>query len=298
MQVLCSTGAFTRSTDPHSYKTILKYGHMLEADGLEVIFYPQWYQDQEHIAHELRSSQIPFPVLHMEKSIGECFSNHQMEAQEQGIVRFEQNCIFAQQLGVRIAVLHLWGMPASDIQLEHNLRPLSRCLDLATQYGLTLTIETIPCLHADPLSNVRRAFEHDPRACVALDTEFLAWHNQLETVFTTSWLWQAGIVHHVHLKDYNSQLISKGKRFYLHPGEGQIDFRRFIQQLRATGFHGTLSLEAQAINHEGKVDIARIQTSLQFIRHLTTERETENIKLIIDDISPNTIPEKIDLEHK
>jgi len=270
MQILCSTGAFTRSSDPRSHEAIVKYGHALGADGLEIIFYPRWYQEQERIARELRSSHLSFPVLHMEKSIGEYFGSSDAEEREQGVLRFEQNCIFAQQLGAQIVVLHLWAMPASDIQLEHNLQPLSRCLDIAWQYGLVLAIETIPCVYADPLSNVRRAIEHDPRARVALDTEFLAWHDQLEAIFAASWLWQPGLVRHVHLKDHSGELSSNEVRHYLHPGEGQIDFQRFVQQLRAFGFEGALSLESRAINSNGEVEVARIQKSLQFMRNLAT----------------------------
>jgi sugar phosphate isomerase/epimerase len=77
----------------------------------------------------------------------------------------------------------------------------------------------------------------------------------------------------VHLKDHDAHLASSEGRHYLHPGEGQIDFRRFVLQLRAAGFDGALSLEARAIGHEGQVDITRIQASLQFIRHLATEEE-------------------------
>jgi sugar phosphate isomerase/epimerase len=276
MQILCSTGAFTRSSDPDSHEVSLRYGREFVADGLELIFYPRWYQNPEHIVHALRSCKLPFPVLHMEKSIGDCFGSSQANEREQGVLRFEQNCAFAQGIGAEIAVLHLWGLPSSDLQLEHNLQPLTRCLDRASQYGLTLAIETIPCTYADPLSNVRRAVEHDPRACVALDTQFLAWHDQLEAVFAASWLWQAKKVRHVHLKDHEGPFGSQGGRHYLHPGEGQINFRRIVQQLRAGGFTGALSLEARAIDSENQVEVARIQTSLQFMRDLTAEGELES----------------------
>lgn len=276
MQVLCSTGVFTRSSDPDSHEVILKYGQDLVADGLELIFYPRWYQDPGHIASALRSCKLPFPVLHLEKSIGDCFGSSHASEREQGVLHFEQNCAFAQQLGTQIAVLHLWGLPSSDLQLEHNLQPLSRCLDIAEQYGLELAIETIPCTYADPLSNVKRAIEHDPRACVALDTQFLAWHDQLEAVFTAPWLWQAGRVCHVHLKDHEGPFGSQEGRHYLHPGEGQINFQRFVQQLRTRGFAGALSLEARAIDSANQVEIEHIQTSLQFMRHLILDEEQES----------------------
>ena len=271
MQILLSTGAFTRSSDPKSYEAILKYGQELAADGLEVIFYPHWYAEQERIARMLCSSQLSFPVLHMEKSIGEYFGSSSIEEREQGVLRFEQNCIFAQQLGSQIAVLHLWAMPSSDNHLERNLQPLTRCLDIAEQHGLMLAIETIPCTYADPLSNVKKGFERDPRTCIALDTEFLAWHDQLEAVFTTSWLWQERVVRHVHLKDFDAHLVASEERHFLHPGEGQIDFRRFVQQLRVNGYEGALSLEARAIDSENEVEVERIQRSLQFMSQLASE---------------------------
>lgn len=278
MQILCSTGAFSRSSDPRSHEVILKYGPEIGADGLEIIFYPRWYEEQARIARELRACKLPFPVLHMEKSIGDCFGSNDPGERGQGVLRFEQNCVFSQRLGARLAVLHLWGLPSSDRHLESNLQPLARCLDLAEQHGLTLAIETIPCTYADPLSNVRRAIEHDPRVCVALDTQFLVWHDQLEAVFAASWLWQTRMVRHVHLKDHEGPRGSQEGRHYLHPGEGQIDFRRFVQQLRTTGFDGALSLEARAIDSEGQVDLARIQTSLQLMRQLATEGEAKRDK--------------------
>nr|BBH87834.1 hypothetical protein KTC_25850 [Thermosporothrix sp. COM3] len=268
MQVLCSTGAFTRTSDPLSHEAIVRYGPTLDADGLEVIFYPRWYQDIQRVARFLRSSALVFPVLHAEKSIGDCFGSSDTSEREMGVQRFEQNCLFAQLLGVRTVVLHLWEMPFSDRQLELNLWLLPRCLDLAEQYGLALAIETIPCTYADPLTNVKRVVDHDPRAAVALDTEFLAWHHQLDAVFSASWLWRTKLVCHVHLKDYASHLSAKEVRQYLHPGEGQIDFRRFMQQLREAGFDGALSLEARAIDQRNEVEVARLQRSLHYIRNL------------------------------
>lgn len=244
------------------------YGPQFDVDGFEVIFYPRWYAQQEDVIQALQSCGLPFPVLHVEKSVGEVFGSSDAEEREQGVLRFEQNCIFAQQIGARVAVLHLWGLPHADSHLEYNLQPLARCLDIAAQHGLELAIETIPCTYADPLTNVRRAVEHDPRSRVALDTEFLAFHDQLDAVFAASWLWQTKLVCHVHLKDHDGHLSVNGGRRYLHPGEGRIDFRSFVGQLSAAGFDGALSLEARAIDHEGRVEVARIQASLQFIRNL------------------------------
>ena len=263
MRLLCSTGVFTRSLDPLSHEVIPRYGPMFDVDGFEVIVYPCWYADLEQIARTLRASGLAFPVIHAEKGIGEAFGSNDPSIQEQGVAHFARNCHFAREIGASLAVLHLWGLPESDSHFERNLCPLARCLDIAESYALELAIETIPCMSSDPLSNVRRAFECDPRSRVALDTEFLAMHSQLNAVFDASWLWQAALVRHVHLKDF----LAEGGRF-LHPGDGEIDFSHFIRQLRTMGFEGALSLESRGIDSEGNVEVARIEASLELIRNL------------------------------
>jgi hypothetical protein len=40
VQLLCSTGTFSRFPDLTSYQAILTYGPGLEVDGFELMFYP------------------------------------------------------------------------------------------------------------------------------------------------------------------------------------------------------------------------------------------------------------------
>ena len=273
MRVLCSTGVFTRTSDPLNYAAILRYGPQFAADGadgFEVIFYPGWYAAQEEVARALRASALDFPAVHTEKSIGEAFGGER-DKQEQGVSRFERNCAFARQIGARLVVLHLWGLPHSDRRLERNLRVLPRGLYIAERHELELAIETIPCTVADPLTNIRRVIERDARACVALDSEFLSLHGQLDAVFEADWLWQTPLVRHVHLKDYDGGPVAGAARRYLHPGDGQINFARFLRRLRAAGFDGALSLEARGIDGENNVEAARIRASLRLIADLARE---------------------------
>ncbi|HEY5002587.1 MAG TPA: hypothetical protein VII61_05515, partial [Ktedonobacteraceae bacterium] len=70
IQILCSTGAFSRHPDYTDYRAILEYGPQLEVDGLELMFYPSWYPELERIATDLQRSGLKFPVIHTEKNIG------------------------------------------------------------------------------------------------------------------------------------------------------------------------------------------------------------------------------------
>jgi sugar phosphate isomerase/epimerase len=242
---------------------------LLEADGLEVLFYSSWYPEAERIAGKLLASGLRFPVLHTEKSIGPSLGSAEPEEQEQGLKRLEANCQFASQLGARLAVLHLWGLPDSDEQLERNLEMLGACLALAIRAGLELAVEIIPCVRATPLSNVRRAIEQDARCLVALDTEFLAFHQQLDGVFTAEWLWKGRRIQHIHIKDYDGQMADPdNRRRYLHPGEGKIDFPHFFSELAKRGSNGSISLEASGVQRDGSINIYQIQASIALLRSL------------------------------
>ncbi len=269
MQLLCSTGAFSRSPDYIDYHVALQYGPQLDVDGLELMFYTPWYEQIEAIAHTLQQSGLRFPVMHTEKNIGVALGKSDTKERERGVQWLSENCRLASLLGTKILVLHLWGWPELDDHLENNLASLSQCLDVVEQHGLTLAIETIPCRSADPLSNVQRAVEQDNRCRVALDTEFLAQSNQLEDVFTSTWLWSPQHVLHTHIKDFDGHLFTPdGRRRYLHPGEGTINFEHFFDRLKQHNYEGYVSLESPAIDMNGYVDVKRLQESLRLIKGL------------------------------
>lgn len=269
MQLLCSTGAFSRYPDYVDYHAILRYGPQLDIDGLELMFYASWYDQIEAIARDLQRSGLRFPVMHTEKNIGVALGKPDAAECERAVQWLSENCRLARLLDTKVLVLHLWGWPELDDHLENNLALLSRCLDVAEQYNLMLAIETIPCRHANPLSNVQRAVGRDERCYVALDTEFLAQSNQLDEAFTSTWLWSPYRIQHIHIKDFNGHAFTPdGRRRYLHPGEGNIDFTHFFDKLKQHSYDGYVSLESPAIDMNGLVDIARLQKSLRFVKKM------------------------------
>jgi sugar phosphate isomerase/epimerase len=199
----------------------------------------------------------------------------QPEELEPGLHMLEANCRLGKTLGTRLLVLHLWGWPELDDNIERNLHTLGRCLDLTERYSLELAVETIPSRRFDPLSNVRRAVAQDARTKIALDTEFLAHHHQLEEALDTAWLWREPYVSHIHIKDYDQTSFSReNSRRYLHPGEGDIDFAHIFATLKAHGFHGNISLEASALSHDGQVNIDQLRRSTSILRELIKHQET------------------------
>jgi len=193
----------------------------------------------------------------------------QPEVRALGLQRLRENCRLGGMLGATLLILHLWGLPGSDEHLDRNLDALTACLGIAADEGLTVAMETIPCVRADPLGNVRRALDRDARCLVALDTEFLALHQQLEPALIAPWLWEPASVAHMHVKDYDGRMASAdGRRRYLHPGDGHIDFVSVFGALSEHAFSGFVSLEAAAVDRTGVVDMGRIQASIATLRNL------------------------------
>ncbi|HZU03411.1 MAG TPA: sugar phosphate isomerase/epimerase family protein [Ktedonobacteraceae bacterium] len=270
--VLCSTGAGTwyssRGTDPC---TILTYGHQLGVD-LEPLVDRSWCERLEEVVALFNRSGLRFPVIHTQKEIGPALGSASMEERVQALSWLDTNCQLGARLGAHLVVLHLWGLPTGDTHLERNLGMLRACIDCAERYGLDLAVESIPCTVGDPLSNLHRACQQDARCQIALDTEFLALHHQVEAVFASDWLWRGEQrVRHIHIKDFDGQMLSPdGHRRYLHPGQGHIDFLQFFSDLRQRNFAGSVSLEAIAVTRDQQVDVHRLTTSLRFIQECMT----------------------------
>jgi sugar phosphate isomerase/epimerase len=241
-------------------------------DGLEVMVYPDWISDLASVAAAFRSSGLNFPVIHAVKGIGTALGSTDRDERTKGLGLLSANCAFGEEIGADLLVLHLWDLPSSDQNLELNLEALESCTELAVGSGLRLAVETIPCARADPLTNIKRVFERDPRSLAALDTEFLMQHQQLDLALASDWLWTQGRVGHIHIKDYDGQPRAvDGYRRYLLPGEGAIDFHRFFRLLGERGFNGTVSLEASVVERDGAVELAGLLVGIADMTQLIEE---------------------------
>lgn len=267
MQLLCSSGAFGRYPVLIDHLDIALYAPPLPIDGIEIMYYPEWTPRIEEIASDLLATGLRFPAIHVEKSAASLMIDSDEAKQALGRSWLDASCRLGQLVGARVAVFHLWSMPDSDEHIERNLAILGECIDIAEKYEMELAVETIPCVKSTPLEIIQRVIEQDERCRVALDTEFLAIHGQIEPALDAPWLWSSDLVRHIHLKDYDGQqYTTDGYRRYLHPGEGKLDFAHLFARLQQQGFQGNLSLEASVVSPDKVRDSAKLQSSLTSIR--------------------------------
>jgi len=273
--LLCSTGAISRFVDLNDHLYFVRAGGALAAEGLEVMIFDHWYERFDAIAADFVAAGMLVPVTHAEKNLGPNLASDTSTVVNETLARYSENCRFTHLLGGDRTVLHLWGLPESDRVIDRMLVLLPELIDRAAEYDVKLAVESIPCLVDDPLTNIQRVLETDRRARVALDTEFLSMHGQLQAALDAGWLWEHEAVVHVHIKDFlDPRHVDPTERLYLQPGEGEIDFPVWFSGLAARGYAQTISLEAPASREDGSVDIERIDASLGYLRARIVEAWT------------------------
>jgi sugar phosphate isomerase/epimerase len=266
--VLASTGVITQAPDHTDHKMILEHAPAFGAAGLELVVHEQWYGHLDEVVEDLRSSDLSFPVVHADKTIGRGLGSEDADEGEDALERLERNCRAATAVGARTLVLHLWERPSSDEQLERNLDRLPACLDMAEAYKLVLAVETIPGTAGTPLANIQLAVERDRRCRVTLDTEFLGFHGQVAESIATDWLWDHNLVCHVHLKDFDGRMRDAEGPRYLFPGEGRLDLQGFLAGLVQRGYDGAFTFEGSARSRSGELETARIEQAAAIMREL------------------------------
>ena len=270
--VACSTGAITRWPDATDAERLEHWCPSIRADSFEVMFYDRWYGQSDAIADRLRTLDMRWMAVHAEKTIGPNLVADVPSTLESSLTALAENCRFARQLGAGVVVLHLWGLPDGDAKLERQLEAVPRLIDIAGHEGIQLGIEAIPCTVSTPLENLELVVAADPRARIVLDTEFLAMHGELDAALDASWLWKENRVVHLHVKDFDGVLVDEeGRRRYLHPGEGDIPFDRWLRGLAMRGYTGPMALEATVVDVAGEVDLPRLNTGLERLRELARD---------------------------
>jgi sugar phosphate isomerase/epimerase len=258
LSILCSSGAFISGKPDED--SILEVGPQLPIDGIEILVTRRMVGRLDEIGQTLRGCGLAFPVVHSPKSVGSRLPD------DGACDELAETMRFARDVGASVVVLHLWDLPESDHDLDGRLMAAVIAAELAADNGVELALETIPCSRATPLTNLERVVCHEPRVGIALDTEFLAHHEEVEAARSADWLWEDGRVRHVHLKDFDSGLLDeKGHRRYLLPGDGGIDFPGFFATLADRNYTGTVSLEAPARTADGVPDVERLSRVLSRI---------------------------------
>ena len=248
-----STGVFSRFPEYATPEAVADGMRRLDADCFEVLLFGNW-DDPLAAARTLAATGRPVAVVHGAKHIGGLLGSEDPAVRTQGQNLALRAVEVAQILSAPRVNIHLWDLPDSDRHLARNLEALSELLPRVWESGCQLLCETVPCQADVPWRGVQRALDMaealpgGPAGGIALgvnlDLEFLAWHDGVRetmTRFVPLWGKRLG---NVHVKDFDGHPFDEnGRRRYVNPGDGTLDYPWILGRLRDAGYSGPLTFE-------------------------------------------------------
>lgn len=267
-KILCSTGALLGKANNRDYTLLEPLSKQLECDGFELMMYNSWYLDAENLINILMMMQLPIPVMHFDKHIGEMISKGGTEESIEACGLFEMNCIIAQAIGAEKVVFHLWDGITSDANFGQNLKAYSGLKAISDSYGLDLLLENVVCNQGSPLKHWCELRDNYPDVHFVFDTKMAAFHQELDLLYTPEyeWLWKNKHILHYHINDYDGGYKDWAHLRTLPMGKGRVDFERFFQYIREIGYHDTFTVESTAFDQNGIIDTDMLNRQFGYIR--------------------------------
>jgi sugar phosphate isomerase/epimerase len=259
-----STGVYSQFPDHATPEAVADGMERLGAEVYEVLLFGSW-KDARAAARTIAAVRRPVAVVHGEKRVGGLLGSADAGERRLGQELLLAAVDAAVVLGAPCVNVHVWDLPDSDRHLERNLDALGEVLPAVWQRGVHLLAETIPCQQDVPWRNVQRILEFAddlaravPGAIppggeaigVNLDLEFLSWHDGLDLALAEYAPRWGARLRNVHVKDHDGRPFGPdGRRRYVNPGDGRLDYLSIFGRLRAAGYAGPLTFEGRPGRH-------------------------------------------------
>ena len=267
-EILCSTGAIIGLPNGRNYRLLGDLAKQLQCDGFEFMMYGSWYEQIEELTTYLLDAKLYIPVMHCEKKIGESISKGGEENFVDAFRLFEVNCKLAKELGAKKMVVHLWDGITSDAHFQNNVQAYPKLRDMAAGHGLDLLVENVVFNQKDPMTHWCHLAQEYPDIHFVFDTKMAAFHSQLKLLYEPeyAWLWEKGHIQHYHVNDYAGGHMDWANLRTIPVGRGHIDFDRFFEHVRSTGYDGTFTMEAPAYKEDGMPHIEALNDQFGQVR--------------------------------
>lgn len=272
-RLLCSTGALLGRANGRDFRLLPGFSKQLRCDGLELMFYDSWYQQEEAIWDTIKILSLPIVTFHAEKNICQELLNPETAAL--ALDHFHANCRLAHASGAEKIVFHLWDGYMNHDQLYSMFSFLPELNDIAENEKLLFTVENVVCSTNSPLFYLQKIHEEYPGIAFTYDTKMAAFHFQEEALYASKTENLLPFIRHFHINDYSGGYMEWPKFRTLHPGEGKVDFERLFSFLRKIGYREDFTTEATSFNQQGIVDIDKLNRTLDSLRQYIS-KETDN----------------------
>lgn len=266
--VYASTGAFVTRKNNRNYRLIGPVGEKMLIDGFEFLMFDSWNDEIRDIRNYLNSTGHRFPVVHMDKSIGEILSEEGKNGFEKALRLYERDVETAAFIGADKLVLHLWNGRHSDAHFDESLPIAARFSEIARSASIELTIENVIPKTELSVDRLIAMSEFDPSLTFTYDTKMA--HLKKENPLLEKPPYRALLtdkkITHFHMNDSDPDLFYDGRLQVLHIGEGTVDFASTFRLLHETGYSGTVTVESTSVERDGTPQIEKMNKSLIAIR--------------------------------
>lgn len=239
----CSTSCIPER-DPESVERVLPH---IDTDYFELFLFNHWPKEELHHIF----AGYPFFSVHGSKKL--CFILE--EDRYTGETLLKEEIILAYNVEASTLVLHSYNSLNRTPDLNRVVKTVSSMQEVAEEYSVSLSLELIP--HITISIPVLAAFfnSHLEEPHFTIDLEYTSKYACLDEVLT-----YAARVNNVHVRDYDGKWIVDGKRNYLKPLDGTLDFDAIFSRIAESQYNSTYTLEAP---HK---TVEEINTSMRWLR--------------------------------
>ncbi len=207
----------------------------------ELLVYSR-YNDLQNIANIINQFDISIASVHVAKKLGDMFFTEVIQELELYKTKFKENLQLAKAIGAKLIVLHGWNYTTKKLDPYQLVQKWNDLRDQTQEAQLELSIELVPAPTREFSISIFSAIDEDLDTSISLtlDTESAAWSG-----YFSEFLERINRIGNVHIKDYDGcPMGSNGRRRYLKPGEGNINFKSIFKNLKEAKYRRSIVLEA------------------------------------------------------
>ncbi|MFW6083563.1 MAG: sugar phosphate isomerase/epimerase family protein [Thermoplasmatota archaeon] len=223
---------------------------------MEFTFLPEWSTDRPPIGRTAADwdncpkpsyddlidtlEEIPTPTVHINRDVGDMLCSEYEEMVERGKDTLENNLAAAEEMGSKVAVIHLWDTRAEHLDIEQLWKDVEAIAERYDQ--ISIAVENVP------ISAERYDVE---KAWTTLDDLMSEGHG-----FTLDLNWCSFYDNFSELKAFRDRILNVHLQGYvleendestLKPRKGELDILRALEKFCKEGYDGYVTLEMNKV---------------------------------------------------
>ncbi len=227
MMISCSTSCISER-EAECVEPVLQH---IDTDHFELFLFNHWsIKDVSRIF-----PGYPFLSVHGSKKLSFILE----EDASRGLTLLKEEVTLAHRVEASILVLHIYNSLNETPNLERVITTLLSTQEFADDNTISVSLELIPHISIT-IPELASFFSTSlEKTFFTIDLEYTSKFDCLHTLLAYT-----SRINNIHVRDYDGQWVVDGKRRYLKPLDGALDFDSIFSEIAQSGYNGTYTLEA------------------------------------------------------